>query len=297
MTQNSSEHQHLPVLMGPVLEQIPPQSDLVVLDGTFGRGGHARAIAQQAEVSTYVAMDRDPEALKVAKEWAPSFPVHVVDAPFSTMSKALEQRGLDKVDVIFLDLGVSSPQLDDPNRGFSFLRPGPLDMRMDPRSGPSAAELVRDLDEKELADVIYKYGEEHQSRKISRAIVSHRGIAPIVDTHQLASVVESVIPRRGRNHPATQTFQALRIAVNRELEELELVLDQILELLNPGGRALIISFHSLEDRLVKLRFREWKQQGKGWLPVKKFLAADATEIRENPRSRSAKLRVFEKKVS
>jgi 16S rRNA (cytosine1402-N4)-methyltransferase len=241
-------------------------------------------------------MDRDPEALKVAKAWKPSFPLHVVDGPFSTMGKALQERGLEAVDVIFLDLGVSSPQLDDADRGFSFLRPGPLDMRMDPRSGPSAADLIRSLGEKELADLIYRYGEEHQSRKISRAIVAHRDLSPIVDTHQLARLVESVVPRRGKNHPATQTFQALRIAVNRELEELESGLDQILTLLRPGGRALIISFHSLEDRLVKLRFREWKQRGEGSLPVK-FLGADASEMRENPRSRSAKLRVFEKRAS
>ena len=290
-------HQHLPVLMRPVLEQLPEGREIFVFDGTFGRGGHARAIGERAKVEAYVAMDRDPEALSVAKEWKPDFPVHVIDGPFSTMQEVLKERGISDVDVIFLDLGVSSPQLDDPTRGFSFLRPGPLDMRMDPRSGPSAAELIRDLGEKDLADLIYKYGEERQSRKISRAIVTHRGISPIVDTHQLASVVESVVPRRGRNHPATQTFQALRIAVNRELEELETSLDQILDLLRPGGRAMIISFHSLEDRLVKLRFREWKQQGHGWLPVKKFLSADAVEMKENPRSRSAKLRVFEKKAS
>ena len=297
MPEAERPHQHLPVLMEPVLDQLPMGRDLHVLDGTFGRGGHARAIGERAQIAAYIAMDRDPEAMKVAQAWNPSFPLHLIDAPFSTMGDALQERDMKDLDVIFLDLGVSSPQLDDATRGFSFMRPGPLDMRMDPRSGPSAADLIRNLGEKELADLIYKYGEEHQSRKISKAIVTHRAISPIVDTHQLASLVESVIPRRGKNHPATQTFQALRIAVNRELEELESTLDQILDLLRPGGRALIISFHSLEDRLVKLRFREWKLKGEGTLPVKKFVAADASEMKLNPRSRSAKLRVFEKRAS
>jgi 16S rRNA (cytosine1402-N4)-methyltransferase len=184
--------------------------------------------------------------------------------------------------------------LDQAERGFSFQKAGPLDMRMNNRLGPSASDLVMTLPEEELANIIYQYGEERASRRIAKAIVEKRKIIPIKDTHTLASIIESVLPRTGKLHPATRSFQALRIAVNKELEELELALGQCLELLSEGGRVIIISFHSLEDRIVKQTFQTWKKEGYGKIITKKCLTAASDEARLNSRSRSAKLRVFEK---
>lgn len=289
-----AERGHIPVLLREVLSALPKRGPLKVLDGTFGRGGHARWIDQYFDVSDYAAMDRDPRALETMAEWDAKAKVHVHDGAFSEMDLFLERCGLSPVDAIFLDIGVSSPQLDEAERGFSFLKAGPLDMRMDCRKGPSASDLVMTMDEAELADVIYQYGEERASRKIAKAIVQHRKLAAIKDTHTLAQIVESVMPRTGKLHPATRTFQALRIAVNRELDELKLALSKGLDLLNEGGRIIVISFHSLEDRIVKQAFQEWKKSGHGKIVTKKCLMAQPDEARLNPRSRSAKLRVFEK---
>jgi 16S rRNA (cytosine1402-N4)-methyltransferase len=290
-----SEHRgHIPVLGREVLEALPTKDQLVILDGTFGRGGHARLIDEKHKVKTYAAMDRDGEALKAAQEWKSSCDLKIYDGPFSEMGQFAKKENLGPLDVIFLDIGVSSPQLDQAERGFSFQKAGPLDMRMNNRLGPSASDLVMTLPEEELANIIYQYGEERASRRIAKAIVEKRKIIPIKDTHTLASIIESVLPRTGKLHPATRSFQALRIAVNKELEELELALGQCLELLSEGGRVIIISFHSLEDRIVKQTFQAWKKEGYGKIITKKCLTAASDEARLNSRSRSAKLRVFEK---
>ena len=288
---------HIPVLAREVLQSLPQKPSLKILDGTFGRGGHARLIDQMADVSLYAAMDRDGEALEAMKSWQPKGKFSFYDGPFSEMGAFVQKENLGELDVIFLDIGVSSPQLDRAERGFSFLKAGPLDMRMDDRRGSSASDLVMTLPENDLADIIFKYGEERASRRIAKAIVQHRSVAPIRDTHTLSSIVESVLPRSGKLHPATRTFQALRIAVNEELDELEKALNQGLSLLAPQGRLMVISFHSLEDRMVKQAFQSWKKEGKGTIVTKKCLMAMDDEARLNPRSRSAKLRVFEKGVS
>lgn len=295
MNSEVSSREHLPVLANEVLQYLP-EGQLEILDGTFGRGGHATLMAKH--VKTYFAMDRDAEALKNARDlkqkWNGQAEVKIYDGCFSEMKTFLDREEQAGVDVVFLDLGVSSPQLDVAERGFSFNKPGPLDMRMDDRKGPTAADLLKSMNEKDLADAIYNYGEERASRKIAKAIVTQRNFTPINDTLGLARLVESVIPRRGKLHPATKTFQALRIVVNRELEELELALECIPKILNPGGRALIISFHSLEDRLVKQAFMSWQKSNLGQVKTKKCVMATAEEQRFNSRSRSAKLRCFER---
>jgi 16S rRNA (cytosine1402-N4)-methyltransferase len=288
---------HIPVLAREVLQSLPQKTALKVLDGTFGRGGHARLIDQLADVAHYAAMDRDGDALEATKEWKPKGAFSFYDGPFSEMAKFVQRDQLGELDVIFLDIGVSSPQLDRAERGFSFMKAGPLDMRMDDRRGPSASDLVMTLPEDELADIIFQYGEERASRRIAKAIVQQRSVAPIRDTHTLAAIIESVLPRSGKLHPATRTFQALRIAVNEELDELEKALAQALSLLAPQGRLIVISFHSLEDRMVKQAFQAWKKEKAGTIITKKCLMAMDDESRLNPRSRSAKLRVFEKGVS
>jgi 16S rRNA (cytosine1402-N4)-methyltransferase len=285
---------HIPVLAQDVLSFLPAQRPLRVLDATYGRGGHARLMALKAEIEIYVAMDRDPRALECARNWQPEFPVVIHDGPFSEMENVVKQKKLGLFDVILLDIGVSSPQIDEAERGFSFQKAGPLDMRMDTRSGDSAADLLQKLSESDIADIIFNYGEERASRKIAKAIVQQRQICPIKDTYSLAHLIEAVMPRTGKIHPATRTFQALRIAVNRELEELEKALEQVPRLLRAHGRALVISFHSLEDRMVKQSIQEWKGQGLGEPAHKKVITASDDEMRRNSRSRSAKMRVFER---
>ena len=288
---------HIPVLAQPILENLPCRRPLRILDGTFGRGGHARLMALNADIEVYVAIDRDPEALASAKAWNPPFKLVLHDGCFSEMESFVTQQKLGQFDLILLDIGVSSPQIDASQRGFSFQQVGPLDMRMDTRKGPSAADLLLKLSEKDLADIIFKYGEERASRKIAKAIVVQRQIAPIKDTYGLSHLIESILPRSGKIHPATRTFQALRIAVNRELEELETALQQVPSLLRAEGRAMVISFHSLEDRIAKQAFADWRSRGLGESVHKKIITASEDEIRRNSRSRSAKLRVFEKGAS
>jgi len=294
LNSKSTEREHLPVLGREVLELIP-QGRLDILDGTFGRGGHAQLLLDH--VKTYFAMDRDLEALKTAQklkeDWGAKAEMKIYDGCFSQMEDFLKQEQTASVDVVFLDLGVSSPQLDRAERGFSFNKAGPLDMRMDDRKGKTLAELLRSISEKDLADAIYLYGEERASRKIAKVIVEQRKHSTISDTMALANLIESVVPRHGKLHPATKTFQALRIVVNRELDELELALQSIPKILRPGGRALIISFHSLEDRMVKQAFLKWKQSDLGQIVTKKCVIATREEQRFNSRSRSAKLRCFE----
>ena len=299
---------HLPVLFAEVMDGLAVKEDGTYLDGTFGRGGHARGVLQRlGEKGRLLAMDKDPDAIAEAMRMADA------DArlswrrgSFATLADwPATAAGLDGV---LLDLGVSSPQLDVAERGFSFGKDGPLDMRMDPDSGESAAEWLARASEKDIADVLWLYGEERQSRRIARAIVARRGDTPLVRTAQLAELIASVMPRGdSKIHPATRSFQAIRIFVNRELVDLEAGLDAALERLKPGGRLAVISFHSLEDRIVKqFMARHAKAPPANrrmpvevaFTPTLRLVdgaqkAGDA-ELSANPRARSAVLRVAEK---
>lgn len=302
---------HIPVLRDAVLAGLAVRADGRYLDGTFGRGGHARAIlAQLGPDGRLLLMDRDPAAIAHAQtEFGADPRVAICRANFSELAEWNEVRaGLDG---ILLDLGVSSPQLDDAARGFSFQSDAPLDMRMDPTSGSSAAQFLAQADEREIADVLWRYGEERMSRRIARAIGARRAEAPITSTRELAELVERTLGRRERNkHPATRTFQALRLHVNDELGSLERVLPAATEALNPGGRLAVISFHSLEDRIVKqfirgdaLRVRVPRGLPQPLAPLSPLRAIghaqkpDDDETRRNPRARSAVLRIAEKRPS
>lgn len=293
---------HIPVLLRPLLAQVAPVEG-VWLDGTFGAGGYTRALLD-AGADRVIAVDRDPLAFEMAQAWATSYGDRLVMQPgvFSMMDTYAEN-----LDGVVLDLGVSSMQLDQAERGFSFLREGPLDMRMS-QEGPTAADLVNTLAEEPLADILFLYGEERASRRIARAIVRARSEAPITTTLRLAEIVESCLPRAkpGQSHPATRSFQALRIAVNAEYEELYQGLMAAERALKPGGRLAVVTFHSVEDRMVK-RFLT-ARSGRGGranryapeqeadaprfeLVTRKAISADADELAQNPRSRSARLRV------
>ncbi|ADC72699.1 S-adenosyl-methyltransferase MraW [Thioalkalivibrio sp. K90mix] len=302
---------HIPVLRDAVLEGLAVRADGFYVDGTFGRGGHSRAILDRLGAGgSLLAMDRDPEAAAAASSFADDPRFVFEPGPFSTMADTLRRRFPDRApDGVFLDLGVSSPQLDTPERGFSFQHDGPLDMRMDPTQGESAADWLARAEQDEIADVIYHYGEERHSRRVARAIVAARADAPITRTAQLAEIVRRAVPgREPGKHPATRTFQALRIHVNRELEELEQWLETIPEALHTGARMVVISFHSLEDRMVKQALRGPRPDTRlprglpvmpetperPWRPIGKPVRADAEEQRRNPRARSAVLRVGER---
>lgn len=299
---------HIPVMLGEAVEGLAVQSGGRYLDGTFGRGGHARAVLSRlGPDGRLLLMDRDPTAIATAQaEFAADPRVSIRHANFSTMAEWDETAG--GLDGILLDLGVSSPQLDDAARGFSFMADAPLDMRMDTTQGESAADFLAHASEKEIADVLWIYGEERFSRKIARAIVEDRAEHPITRTGQLAALIERVVGRREPGkHPATRSFQALRIRVNGELDALEHGLNAALELLKVGGRLSIISFHSLEDRAVKLFIRDHSGRVQGSRRGPPVAAAPARlaavgkaqfpseeELSVNPRSRSAVLRVAEK---
>jgi 16S rRNA (cytosine1402-N4)-methyltransferase len=303
------ELQHIPVMLDEVLEGLALNASGRYLDGTFGRGGHARAILSHlSSDGRLFLMDRDPTAIAAAQaEFADDPRVAIRHDNFATMADWSETAG--GLDGILLDLGVSSPQLDDAERGFSFMGDAPLDMRMDPTRGDSAADFIASADEREIADVLFKYGDERFSRRIAKTIVERREEQPILRTGELAALVAGCVGRRepGKN-PATRTFQALRIRVNAELESISLGLDAALAQLKPGGRLAVISFHSLEDRIVKqfIRSHEGRVQGSRRAPppteqVKALLAPVGkarfptdTETKANPRSRSAVLRVAEK---
>ena len=307
-----SSNEHVPVLLGPVLLGLSTKGNGTYVDGTFGRGGHSREILKRLNADgRLLAVDRDPQAIASAPEALTNDPrFELLRGEIAQIGTFLRERDLEgKVDGILLDLGVSSPQLDDAKRGFSFMRDGPLDMRMDPDHGISAAEWLATVDEKALMTVLRRYGEERQAPRIARAIVAARAEAPITRTQQLADIVEAVVPRRGsRKHPATKTFQAIRIAINRELEQLERLLDEVIDLLATAGRLCIISFHSLEDRLVKRFMRDASREpeqfrGMPDVPVEfrpklkvvgKATVATAEEIAKNVRARSARLRVAER---
>ncbi len=301
---------HIPVLFDEVLALLQPQPDGRYIDGTVGAGGHAAGLLQKSAPSGRVLVfDKDAEAVVFAQKQLKSFGDRVtfVHASYAKMGHLAPQHGFAQVDGILLDLGLSSRQLDDAQRGFSFMKEGPLDMRFDTSQGETAADLINNLDEAALADIFWRYGEEKSSRKIARMIVEER---PFTTTTQLADKIAQTVRRRSRIHPATQVFQALRIAVNRELETVETGVLAALELLGQNGRLAVISFHSLEDRFVKQTFRRLSQdcicppeqpvctcggEAKFRLITRKAVQASAEEIAQNSRSRSARLRVIEKK--
>jgi len=288
---------HEPVMVAEVIEQLEPGRGGVFVDCTVGLGGHARALIE-AGASRLIGLDRDPAAVAAARDALSGFGdrVEVVHADYRRVAAVLDERGVAKVDGVLADLGVSSMQLDAPGRGFSFRQDDPLDMRMDTTAGPTAAEALRDVDERTLADVIYEFGEERHSRRVARQIVAARERGPIETTGQLAEIVRRAIPRKGytRIDPATRTFQAIRIWLNRELEGLDSFLGVAARRLADGGRMAVITFHSLEDRIVKHTLRALAAEHAGLrIRTKRPLVPSEAEIGRNPRARSAKLRAVE----
>jgi len=292
---SSPTRPHIPVLLPQVLELLSPSTMVRVVDGTLGAGGHATAWLEAHPEGSLLGMDRDPRALELAKAHLERFGGRFRGylGAFSTIQGAITDVGWPTIDGLLLDIGVSSMQLDQAGYGMSFQTEAPLDMRMG-TDGATAAELMASLSEAELADVIYQFGEERLSRRIASRIKSAIDDGEMNTTLDLARVCMAAYPKgHHRIHPATRTFQALRIAVNDELGELGRVLDAVPRVMAVGGRVAIISFHSLEDRMVKQRFREWSEARLGRILTKKPMTADEAEARDNPRSRSAKLRGFE----
>jgi 16S rRNA (cytosine1402-N4)-methyltransferase len=298
---------HKPVLLSPALKGLNLQKNSIYVDCTFGRGGHTRAILGQLDQnSRLLAFDQDPDAIQAAQSLIDSR-FTIIHSNFAELTKHIT----GKVNGIFLDLGVSSPQLDDSSRGFSFMRDGPLDMRMNPSEGISVGEWLYEAKLEEITEVLRTYGEERHAKRIAQAIVAAREEAELKTTIQLANLIRAVYPKSRKpelKHPATRSFQALRIFINRELEQLKTLLTQVLEVLAPGGRLVIISFHSLEDRIVKRFIRDCVRGDD--FPIDLPITADAlrptlraigkpifpdeTEINENPRSRSAIMRIAER---
>ena len=301
---------HKPVLYKEIIHALQPQSGGRYVDGTLGAGGHARGILEACSPDGHLlGLDVDPQALALARETLAPYEgrTHLEQASYITITKQLAALKWEFVDGIVFDLGASSMQFDNAERGFSFMQDGPLDMRFGPHMTMSAEDIVNTYDERDLADLIFRYGEDRDARRIAKAIVMSR---PLRTTHELVAVIEKASPRRGdRTHPATQTFQALRIAVNEELSSVESVLPQAVAALRSGGRCAVISFHSLEDRIVKDYFREqskdivnppyeriYEVERKAVVEIinKKPIVASDEEVKDNPRARSAKLRVIEK---
>ena len=309
-----SSNEHVPVLLGPVLDGLEIKQDGCYVDGTFGRGGHSGEILKLLNSNgRLIGIDRDPDAIASAPPSLTDDPrFELIRGELAELQKIIGERDLlGKVDGLLFDLGVSSPQLDEAHRGFSFLRDGPLDMRMDPDSGTSASDWLSSVEERELIHVLRAYGEETFAKRIANAIVSTRDESPVRMTLQLAKLVEAAVPGKARaqkKHPATKTFQAIRIAVNGELEQLEAVLQQSIAVLRKGGRLCVISFHSLEDRIVKRFIRDTSREpeqyrGMPSMPdefrprlsgVGKAIKATAAEVDVNRRSRSARLRIAER---
>ena len=285
---------HIPVMPEEALEMLAVRPEGVYLDATTGLGGHTGLIAQRLSTGIVIANDQDAESLEMARgntaEWAERIRFH--HGSFSDLPAALKAAGVLKADGLLADLGVSRYQLTDPERGFSFLNDGPLDMRMDRSTGMTAADIVNHTAEKALADLIYQLGEERRARKVARAIVRARVLR---STRHLADVVERAVPRTGRLHPATKTFQALRMAVNDEMGELDRLLEIGPSLLNAGGRMVVISFQSIDDRKTKQRFRALASEGRALVLTKHPLQPGDEEIARNPAARSAKLRAIEMK--
>lgn len=289
---------HRPVMLDEALAGLTVRRDGIYLDGTYGRGGHSSAILQALGDSGFLhALDQDPEACAHAwKQHGARTNFRIHHRNFSELAAVAEETGIaGKLDGILLDLGVSSPQFDDAARGFSFTHDGPLDMRMNPRAGVSAAEWLARAGEVEIADVLWKYGEERNSRRIARRIVESRAEQALATTAQLAALIATVPGPRSRHiHPATRSFQAIRIYINRELDVLETALAQAVPLLTPGGRLAVISFHSLEDRIVKRFLRNLAQGDRPQLRVEKKQFPSDAECAANPRARSAILRTAER---
>jgi len=302
---------HLPVLYKTIITALQPHSSGHYIDGTLGAAGHAAGILEaSAPDGELLGLDLDPQALAIARERLAPFGerAHIVQGSYTTMKETAAKLGWDAVDGIVLDFGVSSMQLDTPERGFSFLTDGPLDMRFSPNAGISAGEMVNTFAEEDLADIIFRYGEDRSARRIARAIVGNR---PFESTKQLADLILKSVGRPERIHPATRTFQALRIAVNGELDSIETVIPIAVSLLKPGGRLAAISFHSLEDRIVKEYFRHESRDcicpprqpictcgHKASITEinRKPIEATQEEVQENSRARSAKLRIAEKMI-
>jgi 16S rRNA (cytosine1402-N4)-methyltransferase len=288
---------HEPVLVDEVVGFLRPRPEGIYVDATVGLGGHAAAVLA-AGAGRLIGIDRDADALAIARRELESAAarVELVHADYRDLTRVLSARGIDRVAGMVADLGVSSMQLDEAARGFSFRLGGPLDMRMDRSTGPTAAELIATVEEKTLADVIWRFGEERHSRRIARAIVRARDRQPLTETAALASVVRAAAGGRGsqRIDPATRTFQALRIWVNRELDGLDAFLDEAVNALEPGARLAVIAFHSLEDRVVKHTFRRLAADGRIQLVTRKPVGPADAEVERNPRARSARLRVAER---
>lgn len=286
---------HVPVMLDEIVDYLEPRAGAIIVDGTLGAGGHTRALAERVgPQGKIIALDRDPAALAAAEENLAGLPVLLVPANFCDLPEVLEQQETGLVDGVVLDLGISSDQLADSQRGFSFDSDGPLDLRFDPTSGEPAARLVNRLSAKHLADLIYLYGEERHSRRIARAVVEQRRRHPIRTAAELADLVRRAVPRPRvpqRIDAATRTFQALRIAVNEELKSLDIALRRVPDCLVAGGRFAVISFHSLEDRRVKEAFRDDKRYN---VLTRKPVRPEPEEVDRNPRSKSAKLRVAER---
>jgi len=308
--QTASGLKHETVLLSEAVEALAIRADGIYVDGTFGRGGHSALILKQlGSEGRLIALDKDPAAIAAGRRWSDAR-FSLVHSGFEQLAQVLRELEVEKVDGVLLDLGVSSPQLDEAARGFSFRFDAPLDMRMDTSSGPTAAEWLATVDEGLLGEVIREYGEERFAKQIARAVVAARAVAPIETTRQLVELVgKPVRTREAGQNPATRTFQAIRIYLNRELEELEGILPECVTHLKPGGRLAVISFHSLEDRIVKHFMRDMAEGDK--LPrnvpirasevppgrmrlVGKAVRASAAEVEANPRSRSAVLRVAER---
>ncbi|MBU0728079.1 16S rRNA (cytosine(1402)-N(4))-methyltransferase RsmH [Patescibacteria group bacterium] len=307
-----SEPKHTPVLLNESIDHLNLRAGKTIVDCTLGLGGHSEEILKKiGKNGKLIAFEQDEENLKLAKKRLKKYEKQItyVHENFENLRSQISELGLDLVDGILFDLGLSSPHVDDAQRGFSFKNDGPLDMRFDKRQKLTAEQVVNKTKEKDLADIIFHYGEDRKSRIIARKIVEARKQKPIKTTSELAELIKSTIRSRSKLHPATQTFQALRIYVNRELEVLELALDQAINLLKPKGRLVIISYHSLEDRIVKKKFRYYTQdcicpkelpvcqcnfQKKLYILTKKPIIPTGIEATTNPRARSAKMRVCER---
>ncbi len=289
---------HEPVMTAEVLRVLEPRRGGLFVDCTTGLGGHSLALLD-AGATRVIGLDRDPDALELASKRLAAFAdrVELVHSDYRQLAQVLDSRGITAVSGILADLGVSSMQFDTEGRGFSFRRDEPLDMRMDRTQGPTAADLLADAEEEDLANVIFQFGEERHSRRIARAIVRRRDVEPITTTGRLAEIVRRAVPVRGyqRIDPATRTFQALRIWVNRELEDLDTFLQEAARRLTAGARFVVITFHSLEDRIVKHTFRALATAGEAWqVLTRKPIGPGDEEVARNPRARSAKLRAIER---
>ncbi|BES72686.1 16S rRNA (cytosine(1402)-N(4))-methyltransferase RsmH [Marinobacter nanhaiticus D15-8W] len=310
--QKGSKPAHLSVLLEEAVEAMVADASGRYVDGTFGRGGHSRQVlARLGEHGELIGIDKDPEAISVGEQLASEDRrFHICHGSFAELDRFVADAGWGGISGMLMDLGVSSPQLDDATRGFSFMRNGPLDMRMNPQQAPSAAEWLNTAKEKDIADVIWRYGEERFSRRIARAVVERRVEEPLATTRELAELVSAAVPRKEKHkHPATRTFQAVRMFINRELDDLEAGLKLAAHLLEPGGRLVVISFHSLEDRMVKRFMRDLARgpQLPRGLPVTadqaesdfrligKAIKAETDEVTDNVRARSAVMRILERR--